>query len=221
MCFSASASFAASGLTAVAGVAAFTGARRPAYRLLAGMPLFFALQQLAEGVLWLASSGRVDAAWQAPAMFTFLLAARVLWPAWVPLMVRAVEEDPGRRRALSVLLALGVLESVLGGYALVAFPVTADIVGHHVRYGIEDPVHFRVPVDVLYYLVTVPPLFLSSHRMMRVIGLLMVAALILSRLLYHEYLISTWCFFAALISVLVVMMVVRAGAARAGAGPAA
>ena len=221
MCFSASASFAASGLTAVAGVAAFTGARRPAYRLLAGMPLFFALQQLAEGVLWLAAGGRVDPAWQAPAAFAFLLAARVLWPAWVPLMVRAVEEDPGRRRALSVLLALGVLESVLGGYALVAFPVTADIVGHHVRYGIEDPIHFRVPVDVLYYLVTVPPLFLSSHRMMRVIGLLMVAALILSRLLYHEYLISTWCFFAALISVLVVMMVVRAGDARAEAVPAA
>jgi hypothetical protein len=57
--------------------------------------------------------------------------------------------------------------------------------------------------------------------MMRVIGLLMVAALILSRLLYHEYLISTWCFFAALISVLVVMMVVRAGDARAEAVPAA
>ncbi len=221
MCFSASASFAASGLTAVAGVVALTGARQPAHRLLAGMPLFFALQQLAEGVVWLASSGRVDAAWQAPATVTFLLAARVLWPAWVPLMVRAVEEDPGRRRVLSVLLALGVLESVLGGYALVAFPVAADIVGDHVRYGIGAPVLFRVPVDVLYYLVTVPPLLVSGIRMLRAIGLVMVAALILSKLLYHEYFISVWCFFAALISVLVVVVVVRGSAARADAVPAA
>lgn len=220
MCFSASASFAASGLTSIAGVAAVTGARQPAHRLLAGMPLFFALQQLAEGVLWLASTGRMAAAWQGPATFGFLIAARVLWPAWVPLMVRAVEEDPGRRRALSVLLVLGVLESVLSGFALAAFPVTADIAGHHVRYGIEAPVLFRVPVDVLYYVVTVPPLLLSGHRMLRVIGLVMVAALFLSKLLYHQYFVSVWCFFAALISVLVVMMVLRAGAVRAEAVPA-
>lgn len=221
MCFSASASFAASGLTAVAGVAAFTGARQPAYRLLAGMPLFFALQQLAEGVLWLAAGGRVDPSWQAPAAFAFLLAARVLWPAWVPLMVRAVEEDPGRRSVLSVLLALGVLEGLLGGYALVAFPVTADIVGHHVRYGIEAPVLFRVPVDALYYLVTVPPLLLSGHRMLRVIGVAMLAALIVSRLLYQDYAVSVWCFFAACISVLVLVAVVRAGAMRPAAHQAA
>lgn len=220
MCFSASASFAASGLTSIAGVAAVTGARQPAHRLLAGMPLFFALQQLAEGVLWLASSGRMDAAWQTPATYMFLLAARVLWPAWVPLMVRAVDEDPGRRRALSVLLALGVLEGLLGAYALAAFPVTADLAGHHVRYGIEAPVLFRVPVDLLYYLVTVPPLLLSGHRGLRVIGVAMIAALVVSRLVYQEYFVSVWCFFAALISVLVVV-VVRAGAARAEAAPAA
>ncbi len=221
MCFSASASFAASGLTAVAGVAAFTGARRPAHRLLAGMPVFFALQQLAEGVLWLAAGGRVDPAWQAPAGFAFLLAARVLWPAWVPLMVRAVEDDPGRRRVLSVLLALGVLEGLLGGYALVAFPVTADILGHHVRYGIEAPDLFRVPVDALYYLVTVPPLLLSGDRTLRGIGVAMAAALVVSRLLYQEYAVSVWCFFAACLSVLVVLAVRRVGAARAEAVPAA
>lgn len=221
MCFSASASFAASGLTAVAGVAAFTGARQPAYRLLAGMPLFFALQQLAEGVLWLAAGGRVDPSWQAPAAFAFLLAARALWPAWVPLMVRSVEEDPGRRRVLAVLLALGVLEGLLGGYALVAFPVTADVLGHHVRYGIEAPDLFRVPVDALYYLVTLPPLFLSGHRTLRVIGVAMLAALIVSRLLYQEYAVSVWCFFAACISVLVLAAVVRAGATQAAGRPAA
>lgn len=221
MCFSASASFAASGVTAIAGVAAFTAARRPAHRLLAGMPLFFALQQLAEGVVWLAAGGRVDPAWQRPAAFAFLVAARVLWPAWVPLMVRAVEEDPDRRRLLSVLLALGVLEGLLGGYALAAFPVTADVVGHHVRYGIEMPDLFRVPVDVLYYFVTLPPLLLSSHRPLRWIGVAMLAALVVSRLLYREYAVSVWCFFAACISVLVLVAVVRAGAAHASARPAA
>jgi hypothetical protein len=219
MCFSASASFAASGLTAVAGVAAFTGARQPAYRLLAAMPLFFALQQLAEGVVWLAAGGRVDPAWQVPAAFAFLLAARVLWPAWVPLMVRAAEEDPGRRRVLSVLLALGVLEGLLGGYALAAYPVTVDTLGHHVRYGIAAPAAFRVPVDVLYYLVTLPPLFLSGHRALRGIGVAMLAALVVSRLFYREYAVSVWCFFAAFISVLVLVAVVRAGA-RPAARPA-
>ena len=72
MCFSAGASFAASAVTAVAGVAAFSVAKKPAFRLLAAIPIFFALHQLAEGVLWMTLGGDVDAAWQGPAMFTFL-----------------------------------------------------------------------------------------------------------------------------------------------------
>lgn len=207
MCFSAGASFAASGVTAVAGVAAFSVAKKPAFRLLAAIPIFFALHQLAEGVLWLTLGDDVDAAWQGPAMFTFLVVAKIVWPAWVPLAVRAVEEDAGRRKVLSVLVVLGVLESVLFVYALQAYEVSANIAGGHVQYHIETPLPLRWVVDPIYAVVTVIPPLVSSIRMMRYIGVVVLASLIVSKIFYFDYFASVWCFFAALISLLVVLVV--------------
>ena len=94
MCFSAAASFAAAGVTSVAGGAALRGVQRRSQLLLAAIPLIFAIHQFAEGVLWLGLTQPQHAAWQRPAMFAFLVFAEVVWPFWVPLAVLAIEEDP-------------------------------------------------------------------------------------------------------------------------------
>ena len=99
MCFSAAASFTAGGLTTAAGVAALD-AGKPAYRLLAAVPLLFGIHQCAEGILWLTLSHPERAGWAGPAILTYLIVSKVVWPVWVPLAILPLETDPGRRKLL-------------------------------------------------------------------------------------------------------------------------
>jgi len=215
VCFSANASFAASGVTAIAGATALGGSRTHAHRLVAAIPIFFALHQFAEAIVWLELEGKIDPTWQAPAMFFFLVVAKVIWPTWVPMATRAVEE-PGRRRTiLTALLGLGVLESLAQVYALSTYDVSANIAGGHIAYHVETPPILRWVVDVGYVLVTaIPPLF-SSHRMMRVLGVGVLASLIVAKVAFSDSAASVWCFFAAFMSLIIVAMV-RSRAAKAG-----
>jgi hypothetical protein len=209
MCFSASASFAATGVVSVAGVAALGSAKKPSHLLLGAIPLFFAVHQFAEGVLWLALSGGEHAAWRQPAMFTFLIVGRVVWPFWIPLAILGVEEDPARRKVLWALLSLGVSLAVAETYGLLAYPVSASIAGQHVQYRLDSPLPFRWAVDTCYVLVTVLPPFASSIRLTRTLGMLVLVSFIVSKIFYYQYFISVWCFFAALISAMVVAVVRR------------
>ena len=213
MCFSASASFAATGLTTVAGVAALTGARTTGARLLAGVPLLFAIHQFAEGILWLALADPARAAWGGPAMRVYLTVSKVVWPVWVPLAILALETDPGRRRPLGALLVLGMLLAPALAYGLGAYPVTANIAGPHIQYRQDSPPLFRWVSDLAYPLAVVLPPLIASNRLTRGVGLLLLASLVITKLLYFQYFASVWCFFAAIISVLVVL-VVRAVPAR-------
>jgi hypothetical protein len=200
VCFSATASFAAAGLTGVAGAAALSSATRSQIWV-GAIPLLFAVHQFAEGVLWLALSGDAAASWSRPAMFTYLTVARVVWPAWVPLAILALEPERGRRRALSALLVLGAGLSLLEVYALGAYPVGASIEGRHVDYRIDTPPVLRWPMDIAYLLTTVLPPFVSGSRTVRIAGVALLAALVISKIFYYRYFASVWCFFAALISV--------------------
>ena len=53
MCFSAGASFAGGAVLSVVGIATQGKVRKPKQRLFAVIPLLFALQQFAEGILWI------------------------------------------------------------------------------------------------------------------------------------------------------------------------
>jgi hypothetical protein len=212
MCFSATASFAAGGLTTVAGVAAL-GAGKPAYRLLAAVPLLIAIHQFAEGVLWLTLEDPARAAWTGPAILTYTIVSKVVWPAWVPLSVFVVEADPGRRRLLGALAVLGVILASVMAYGLGAYPVNANIAGPHIQYRQDSPLPFRGVTDLVYPLVTVLPALVASDRLMRLMGALLVASLVLTKIFFYYYFTSVWCYFAAIISVIVVL-VVRAGSAR-------
>jgi len=210
MCFSASASFAASAVTSAAGVVALTGATKPAHRLLASIPLLFAIHQFAEGVLWLALSRPEHAAWARPAMFTFLSVAEVGWPALVPLAILAFEDHPRRRRLLSALLVLGVVLAVARAYGLWVYPVSAGILGHHIQYRLDTPWALRRTGDIAYALVTVGSPLVSSNKLIRFMGLVMLVSLIVTKIFFYDTFISVWCFVAAIVSALVVLVVKRA-----------
>jgi hypothetical protein len=220
MCFSATASFAAAGLTGIAGATALRSAGRSSLRWVGAIPVLFAVHQFAEGMLWLALSEEVATAWTRPAMFTYLTVARVVWPTWVPLAIRALESEPRRRRRLSALLVLGAIVSLAEAYALTVYPVGASIDGRHVEYRIDTPPLLRWPMDLAYVLTTVLPPFVSSNRTVRLAGAALLVALVVSKVVWFRYFASVWCFFAALISVGLVLALraARRGPALAGAG---
>lgn len=220
MCFSARASFAASGITAIAGVVSMTSAKHSPHRWLAVVPIFFAIQQLAEGIQWGVLEGARGGALQAPAMYLFLGVANVLWPIWVPGAIRAGEPDPRRRRWLTGLLGLGIVESMVELWALAGHPVTASAASGHIAYQIGTSGPVWAIAAVVYPIVVAGPPLLSSNPLLRLVGVGVLCSLVVVRLAYLESTASVWCFFAAIISGLIAW-VVRRDAIRRDSRPAA
>jgi hypothetical protein len=90
MCFSANASFAASGALAVIGIATLRETKTARERFLAAMPLFFSVQQAIEGFEWLA---RAPSALQTDLAYAFLAIAVAFWPVYIPAVVYLVEAE--------------------------------------------------------------------------------------------------------------------------------
>jgi hypothetical protein len=59
----------------------------------------------------------------------------------------------------------------------------------------------------LYFLAIIFTPFFSTIKRMWLVGLLTLSAMLLAKLYFHEYVISVWCFFAAVISFVVLYMI--------------
>ncbi len=195
MCFSATASFSAASITAVIGVATLRQVKHPRELPLAAMPLLFAAQQAVEGALWLqlpAVGGR-DAV--AALTLSFLVFAKVLWPAYVAPAVLLIEPDHRRRRVLYALAALGCMISLYTLNRLIENPPPVAICGHSLDYGGKE---YALSWQSLLYLVcTCVPLLLSSSEAIRRFGAIVVTGFLVSVTTYFATYISVWCFFAA------------------------
>lgn len=203
MCFSAAASFTGGAIVSTIGFATMKKARKPSQRLFAGIPLFFGVQQIAEGFLWLSLTNADYASLRQSSMMLFLFMARVFWPAMLPFSVLWMEDDPGRKKKLAVLLAMGSSVSLYYTYCLIFLRVAPDIAGHHIQYISDFPESLAVPVFIIYFIASIVPLFISTMKNVSVLGVLMAVSGIASAIFFTLYLTSVWCFFAAVISVVI------------------
>ena len=202
MCFSATASFSAGGLLLGLGVLTLKSARRPRELPFAAIPLLFALQQLSEGVIWL--TFRYDAL-QLNAVMTHVYSffSHVLWPVYVPVAVLLIEPLGWRRRAVLALVAVGVAVGAYLFYILVAFPVVSRPIGQHIEY--VSPHFFATAVMTLYLLSTTVSPILSTHGTVKVFGVLALSSFAAAYFFYATWFISVWCFFAGVLSVIVLL----------------
>jgi len=53
---------------------------------------------------------------------------------------------------------------------------------------------------VIYLIATITPLFVSSIKRTHLMGILMFFSCLITAIFFTQYLLSVWCFFAALIS---------------------
>ena len=199
MCFSATASFSAGTVLSVLGVATLRTTRRRAEIPFAAIPLLFGLQQWVEGALWLAF--RFDAPQLNVAMtYLFSMFSHVLWPMFVPFSIGLLETVPWRRKVIWGFQAVGLVVGLYLLYQLVDFPVTA-VAAENIVY--VSPHFFRLPVMLLYVLATCVSCFFSSAATIRLFGALALASFGAAAAFFSVALFSVWCFFAAVLSVII------------------
>jgi len=216
MCFSAPASFGASALLAAVGVMALRNVTHRRQLLLAAVPLLFSLQQFAEGMIWinapLDGNSTTVKAWG----YLFLLVAQVVWPTWIPCCVLALEHRHPQRIALWVLCVVGASLSAYLAACLIVIGATPDITGHHINYQCDFPQQLGLVTSLAYGVVTIIPLLKSSVRHMPLLGGAIALSYLITVAFYEFYTISVWCYFSAVISVIVVMILRSANSERIG-----
>lgn len=170
------------------------------------IPLLFGIQQLVEGLIWLTYRHVLSPEWRPPLVLLFLTYAQIIWPVWVPLAIRRLEPQPVRRKMLNGLLAAGAVFSLYLTYCLFRYPVTVIVDNHHLSYQLQFPDIAGRLDAMVYCLCTIVSPFISSVRNMRLVGLAILVSFLAAALFYRDTIISVWCYFAALISVTVLVV---------------
>ena len=207
MCFSAGASFGASAILGAVGAVAISKAKTNQGRVFATTPLLFAIQQLAEGMIWLSLKNPDLEPYQPLFMYIFLFFAIMVWPAWVPLTIRALETDPSRKKVLNVLVSTGITIAAGIGFVLMYYPVQVMNTDHHLHYMFGFPPETKSFIwlfTVLYIMATIISPFISGIKRMKWLGIIFLVSYLFSVIFFQGFVVSVWCYFAALLSIIVV-----------------
>lgn len=207
MCFSAGASFGASAVLTVMGIATIKKSIFSDQLPFASIPFVFAVQQFSEGFVWLSLSKPAFESLQIIASSTFLIFAQMVWPLFVPVAIFLMERDMKRKRILSIFIGIGVLVAAYFAHRLFAYGVHPDSAGHHVVYKQYYPDSLGHIADALYGIATLMPTFLTKTNKVWIFGLAITISYIIAYFVYTNYILSVWCFFASIISMLIYFII--------------
>ena len=95
-------------------------------------------------------------------------------------------------------------------YLLVAYPINFHVHQSSIVYYIDVALPFSINyVLFMYAIPVIGSFFVSSHKSLWVFGGAILGSLVIAFYFKYEQLISVWCFFSALLSVLVLGIVKR------------
>jgi hypothetical protein len=205
MCFSAEASFAGGVIISAIGVATVRKVHKPSQILFSSIPLFFGIQQITEGMLWLTLPLTDYEGLRHVSTYVFLVMAQVIWPVMIPLAVLFMEVSEKKKKYIVGLLFVGTSLSIYYAVCLLSFNVYPQIQGYHIFYGNDFPKSpvFTIVSFIFYLIATITPLFVSSIKRTHMLGILMTLSCLVTGIFFTQYLLSVWCFFAALISAVI------------------
>jgi hypothetical protein len=211
MCFSATASFSAGVPLLVVGAVTMRRAGRSDSLAYAAIPLLFGIQQILEGALWLTFTAETPLL-NTALTYVYSFFSHVLWPIYVPLAVLLMERTPWRRKVLSAIAVAGAAVGLYLFYFLVRLPLVAQVTGRHIAY--LSPHFFAVEAMTLYLFGTCLSSLLSSHRSVQLFGIAAFMSFVAAYAFYSVWFISVWCFFAAVLSCIVLLHFPGAGGKR-------
>ncbi len=203
MCFSATASFVGGTLLTSIGAMTILKNKEKSQRLFASIPIVFGIQQISEGFVWIGLRSQEHDLTLKVATYIFLITAVVIWPTMVPLSMLFMEKIKSRRIVLCVLLVVGIAVSLFYGIGAFFFNVTAQISSFHILYSVESPPPIAGIASIAYLVATIPSLFVSSKKRIYQFGIIVGIAYAITQYFYMEFLISVWCFFAAIASIII------------------
>jgi hypothetical protein len=210
MCFSAPASFIAGTALSVAGIKTISMTSKKKEIPFAGIPLFFGIQQLLEGMIWLSFGNELLP--KATLTFIYSLFSHVLWPIFVPFTVGLLETEPTRKKILIAIQIIGLGVGLYLLYFLFQFPITSRVLGKHIVY---DSPHFYIfEVMVSYLIATCVSSIVSSNRIIQIFGVLSLITFVAAYAIHVETMVSVWCFFAAVMSLVIYFYFRKANISR-------
>ncbi len=200
MCFSPEASFTAAALLSVAGGAAVIKNKQIKKALpIAIIPLIFAIQQAIEGILWV----NIQGSGEYTLLFTylFLFFALFWWPAYVPLSVYLLEDNPRRKQILMWFMGAGIMLGTALYGAFIMNPAPATVVNSCIYY--DYTTSFGTLAIVVYGLTTIVAGLISSNRNVKFLYFVFWILALVAWKLYLVNFTSVWCFFAAIVSAII------------------
>lgn len=201
MCFSTTASFASFTVLSAVGVAGIKYAKQPAQKYFAAIPFLFATQQLTEALVWIGLLQNTY--WKTWPIHLFIFFAQVVWAVWVPLSILKLETQSKRIVALKAFLYLGIFLAAYTSYCMLFYHTSAVITNFHINYKLYYPHQYYAVLTLLYLIPIIAPPLVSSIKEVRWIGILLFVSFLITEILFSDEVISVWCFFAAIISSIV------------------
>lgn len=132
--------------------------------------------------------------------YAFTFFSHVLWPIYVPLAAGIMEPERRRRKVIWLFLLAGLGVGLYLLYLIVRYPLVSET-REHVVY--VSPHFYEIPMMLLYLAATCASCFFSSYRVVRVFGGAALMLFGVSVWFYTEAFFSVWCFFAALLSLII------------------
>lgn len=216
MCFSATASFTAGavllplGLYCIKDTISWNKSLIP----FSFFPLIFAIQQVIEGLIWLSLENDVEA--HLP-VYGFLFFSHLFWLFWVPFSAWMLEKDEFKKKLLfyCILAGLSFGLTLTIPFILNDNWFSVSIVNRSIYYEttlIYDEFMPREFVQLIYTLIVVSPLLFSSLKMVKIFGLMILMSIFFVDYYYNYAFISVWCYFSAILSIHLIVMLHRSKA---------
>jgi hypothetical protein len=122
---------------------------------------------------------------------------------FLPLAALNAETDKTRRVLIQFCMAAGIFSAIVLGYALMARPLAVEEVGHCIVYDLQVPLYSVLAFT--YVIAVVGSGFLVRRFWIQAFAALGLIGLIVSYLGFTAATTSVWCFFAAVLSLCVLM----------------
>lgn len=213
MCFSAEVSFISAGVLGITAALTYKNIQTPSLRWGALLPLFFGIQQLIEGFIWLSLNKLEIPTSQLTFLnYIYLSFALLFWPIFIPLSLKIMEVDPSRKKWFNLFIFIGFIYNILiliNFYILEKTPPEVSVNGMQksIQYQLLSPSPFRLQFFyILYYLATLVPPFISGLKKMWILAVVNVIGFFIAQSYYKDSFLSVWCFFAACISFLLYLI---------------
>lgn len=209
MCFSAKASFIASSLLALIGSFSLKKVKDKSQILFAFIPILFSIQQFSEGLIWVFKNRLPENSYLIKFLsYIFLTFALIIWPIFIPLALLKLEKNLNVKKYLKIILSLGICWSLFFIFIISKEKLIVNLNCSSIYYKIELPYYINYDLLLIFYtLLTIAPFFISKQKVLKIFGLLLSFSCLISYIYWYSFLTSVWCFFAALLSLSVYLII--------------